>query len=150
MDKLNWCKKQNKGIKKINPNMNISLNYIKRAKLDLENIKNQNKVWNVIVSYYACYNALYAVLIRYGIKSEIHSCSIELMNYFKEISTYKLFIEDLKENRQNTQYYLKEPNKVNQDKVKSFIDKCELIIDECNESKISSVISKIFSKEDNI
>ncbi|MEA2003961.1 MAG: hypothetical protein U9O53_03295 [archaeon] len=36
----------------------------------------------MITAYYACYNALYSILMKCGIKSEIHDCTIELMDFF--------------------------------------------------------------------
>lgn len=96
MDKLSWCLKQNKGIRKIIPNENLSEAYLKRAKKDFDNINGRDVVWSLIISYYSCYNALYSVLLRYGIKCEIHSCSIDLMDYFENLKEHKYFMKRLK------------------------------------------------------
>jgi len=139
MDKLNWCFKQKKGIKIIEPNEIISKNYLSRAKNDLENISKQDKIWKVIFSYYICYNSIYAVLMRYGIKSEIHSCSIELLKLFENLKTFRDFLKGLKEQRTNVQYYLKEPKDVDTNKVRDFLEACELEIYEINNDKINEL-----------
>ena len=143
MDKIRWCLKQQKGIILIKSNINLSESYLKQSKSDLQNIKKQDSVWGVIISYYTCYNALYSLLIRYGIKSEIHSCSIELLKLFEKLKDYHQFLTDLKENRINTQYYLKKPKPPKIDKLKTFIDLCELEIIECNQEKIELLNKKI-------
>ncbi len=143
MDKIRWCLKQQKGIILIKPNINLSESYLKRAKSDLQNIKKQDSVWEVIISYYACYNALYSLLIRYGVNSEIHSCNIELLRLFEKLKPYYQFLTDLKENRINTQYYLKKPRITDINKISTFIDLCELEIIECNQEKIDLFKNKI-------
>ncbi len=139
MEQLKWCLKQAKGIKIIQPSKNLSDSYLKRAKSDQKNIEKQNSIWKVIISYYACYNALYALLIRYGIKSEIHSCSILLTQYFERLKRFAGFLEDLKENRINTQYYLKKPKSPNPETINEFINMCELEVIECNQKKIEKI-----------
>ena len=84
--------------------------------------------WDVIKAYYACYHALYAVLMKCGIKCEIHDCSIELMKNIGSFSKedYSLLIE-LKENRIQVQYYLKKKTLSNLNQVKRLILKCQEI-----------------------
>ena len=136
MDKIKWCLKQKKGIKLIKPNENLSINYLKRAKSDYNNLKNQDSVWKIIISYYICYNSFYSILIRCGIKSEIHSCSIYLLNFFDDLKPYYNFIEELKELRTNVQYYLKEPEEINLKKIHEFLQLCDLELNELNNEKI--------------
>ena len=147
MDSIKWCKEQGKGIKQVIPNSNLADSYLKRAKLDYDNLKNQNSVWKVVVSYYACYNAFYSVLSRYGIKCEIHSCTLLLLPFFSHLKGYYEFLFNLKENRTNTQYYLKEPEEVDLAKIKGFIDACELELLDVNQDKINSVIKRIFGEK---
>ncbi|MBW2990150.1 HEPN domain-containing protein [Candidatus Woesearchaeota archaeon] len=144
MEQLKWCLKQPKGIKLIHPNKNLSDSYLKRAKLDQENIERQNPIWKVIISYYACYNALSALLIRYGIKSEIHSCSILLTQHYERLKRFTDFLEGLKENRINTQYYLKKPKPPNLETINEFINMCELEIIECNQKRIEKIKEHLF------
>jgi len=139
MEKIKWCLEKNQGIRLIDPNKNLSQNYIIRAKEDFKILKNQNSVWQVIISYYVFYNAFYSVLMNYGIESKIHSCTIELISLFDRLKEYKIFFENLKENREKTQYFLKEPDKVSLKKIKKFINLCELENYEINQDKIEEL-----------
>jgi len=76
MKKLKWCAKQSKGIKLIKINNNLSEAYIKEADETFDNMIRTKGNWKTILAYYSCYNALYSLLIKYGIKSEIHDCTI--------------------------------------------------------------------------
>ncbi|MBS1267293.1 MAG: hypothetical protein MAG795_01265 [Candidatus Woesearchaeota archaeon] len=143
MDRLKWCFNQRNGIKIIKPNKNVASSYLERAKSDYQVLNNQNKVWKVIISYYVCYNGFYSVLAAYGIKSEIHSCTLALLSYFPRLKKYHDFMKQLKINRTNTQYYLKEPEQVEQNKIKEFLDLCELEIYEINQKKIMDLRKKL-------
>ncbi len=89
MDKLEWCKKQKNGIELIEQNTNLSKEYLEKAENALKATKalEGNKEWQISSAYYAMYFSLYAILMKIGIKCEIHACSIEIMkkllrNYF--------------------------------------------------------------------
>jgi len=141
--KLSWCLKQKRGISIIDINNELSKSYINRAIDDFNNLKKQNKVWKVIFSYYICYNSFTSLLYKYGIKSEIHSCTIGLMDLFDLLKDKKDFFNKLKEERENVQYYLKEPIKINIDEIKNFLDIIKLELDEVNQNKINLVLNKI-------
>ncbi len=81
MDKLAWCKKQKSGIKIREPSENISKEYIKKAENSLSAVQSlkDNPEWRISSAYYAMYFSLYAILMRIGIKCEIHSCTIEIV-----------------------------------------------------------------------
>ncbi len=141
MVSLNWCKKQKRGISLIDSNNNLSKSYLKEAHESFyAYLKNVGK-WKVITGYYSCYSALYSILMKCGIKSEIHDCTIRLMSLFdfdqKEIN----FLEDLKSKRVDVQYYLKEIKFKDDLKIKNFILKCELILKELNFEKIDQIRS---------
>ncbi len=143
-NKIKWCLKQKKGIELIEANLNLSKSYLERAKKDLINLEKQDDVvWKVIISYYVCYNSFYSILFRYGIKSEIHSCTIELLELFDNLNEYKEFLEELKDQRTNVQYYLKEPKDIDLNKIKEFLDTCELELNEVNETKIKNLKFKL-------
>lgn len=145
-NKIKWCLNQKKGIELIEANLNLSKSYLERAKKDLINLEKQEDiVWKVIISYYVCYNLFYSILFRYGIKSEIHSCTIELLELFENLKEYKEFLAELKEQRTNVQYYLKEAEKIDLDKIKEFLAKCELELNEVNEDKIKNIKFKLNS-----
>lgn len=50
----------------------------------MEREKDKNLVFGVSAGYYTCYYSLYSILQKIGVKSEIHSCSIELMKILLE------------------------------------------------------------------
>ncbi len=67
-----------------------------------------NKDWEISSSYYTMYFSIYAILMKVGIKCEIHSCTINFMkhmlnNHFTndEIN----LIEKSQKARIDTQYY---------------------------------------------
>ena len=110
---IEWCKKQ--GMKLIEPNDNLSEEYYKNAEetLRVTNlIKNSgSNMWLATQKYYTEYLASYALLMKIGIKTEIHSCTIEIIRLLEKenIITFKLSknLEEDKELRIDNQYYLK-------------------------------------------
>ena len=75
-NKIIWCLKQKRGVKIVEPNENLYKAYILKAREALEamNVNSERKIlsWAVSASYYARYFAVYALLSKIGIKSEIH------------------------------------------------------------------------------
>lgn len=139
-NKLNWCLKQKRGISLIDINKNLSNSYLKRAEEDLLMLEKQNKVWRVIFSYYILYNSFTSILYRYGIKSEIHSCSVELISLFDNLKSYKDFFKDLKESREDVQYYLTEPEEIDLNKIKVFLQLVKIELNEINTNKINNIL----------
>jgi uncharacterized protein (UPF0332 family) len=111
---LNWCKKQEKGISLVEPNVNLSEDYLKSAQetlLLLKDVHNKSNMWTATMKYYCEYFAVYSVLIRMGIKCEIHDCTIKLVELFEEKNilpkgTHERLNKD-KGLRIDNQYYLK-------------------------------------------
>lgn len=120
---IKWCFKQKSGIKIIEPNDNLCEAYLKKANDSLTSMKANIKVnikdWAIIAAYYARYNAIYAILMKCGIKSEIHSCTIALVKYLfqNELGT-EMFnvLQTSKQQRIDVQYYT---NKEINDKLSS-------------------------------
>ena len=84
MEKIKWCMGLKKGLEMVDPNENLSKVYIEKSERALNaaaSLKN-NKDWEISSSYYAMYFALYAILMKIGIKCENHTCTIEFMNIF--------------------------------------------------------------------
>jgi len=110
------------------------------------------KDWIATTAYYARYFAFYAVLQKYGIKSEIHDCTISLMKLFVEENiieehfyTELLLAKDL---RVDTQYYVGREidiNKLKKDSetARSFLLRMEKAIAETEKEQISRIIEKI-------
>ena len=64
--------------------------------------------WAVDAAYYARYQAIYALLQKCGIKSEIHDCSLSLFRFlFRDSFDGEMFaqIEKAKEQRVDLTYY---------------------------------------------
>ncbi|HPC81674.1 MAG TPA: hypothetical protein P5140_08385 [Methanofastidiosum sp.] len=57
--------------------------YIHKADDSLESIQvNIKKEWKIATAYYTIYFSLYAILMRVGIKSEIHSCTVDFVKEY--------------------------------------------------------------------
>lgn len=108
-----WCRKQ--GMKLVEPNDNLAEEYYKNAEetLRVTNlIKNSgSNMWLATQKYYAEYLAAYSLLMKIGIKSEIHSCTIEVIRLLEKEKIidfeFSKILEDDKELRIDNQYYLK-------------------------------------------
>ena len=85
MVSLKWCFKQKDGIKVVESNDNLSQSYIKMAENAIGTM-NREKEYNlqfaISACYYSMYYSLYAILMKIGIKCEIHSCTLEFMEKF--------------------------------------------------------------------
>jgi uncharacterized protein (UPF0332 family) len=85
--KLRWCCDQNKGLKIIKPNDNLAMEYIQSAEETLavlQDIKNKSNMWLATTKYYCEYFSVYALLMKLGIKCEIHECTIEVCRFLEE------------------------------------------------------------------
>lgn len=109
-----WCLKQKRGIRIIEPNPNLTKAYLKKALSALNTMTAVVKInetdWITTTAYYARYFALYALLMKIGVKSEIHDCTISIAKLLanNKILTSSL-IEDIikaKQTRIDTQYYV--------------------------------------------
>lgn len=114
MVNLSWCKKQKKGIKFIEPNENLAKEYLKNAENTIYDLKNteESNLWKATKKYYAEYFSVYSLLIKLGIKCEIHDCTIEIIKKLEEkglfpANTNKKIKKD-KDVRIDNQYYLKD------------------------------------------
>ena len=142
-EKINWCLKQKNGIEIIEIKPHLSQSYLKEADETLENMFITKGKWKVITAYYACYNALYSILMKSGIKCEIHDCTIQLMSMFEFENKEIKYMEKLKDDRIKTQYYLKEINLKNENEVKDFISKCKNILNNLNSKKIEQIRDRL-------
>lgn len=111
-EKLKWCFRKDSGLRLIEPSANLSVEYFKRADESLVTLSEieTSKDWKVVAAYYAAYNALYALFMKCGIKSEIHDCTIEAISVFIEQNVLttidKQSMLELKDLRINSQYYI--------------------------------------------
>lgn len=141
--KIYWCCKKKSGIKLTELKSHLDKSYIEESENDLEEINLVGGKWKVIISYYACYEAVYSLLMKCGVKSEIHDCTIELMSLFGFEENEINFLKDLKKTREENQYYLKRNKLEDEEKVRSFVWRCKEISQELNSEKIEEIRSKI-------
>jgi hypothetical protein len=142
MDQIEWCNKQKSGITVVEPNQNMAEDYFIKAdnSLSMANTAKTND-WKAIGLYYACYDSLYALLQKAGVKCEIHECSIVLMGFFGFFESEINFVKELKGNRKNAQYYVDREFKVEDfNKVKDFILKCRELFHRADFKRIRTEI----------
>ena len=98
----------------VQPNENLTKAYLKKAisALNTMNATVQIKEtdWITTTAYYARYFALYALLTKIGIKSEIHDCSIAIARLLAENGILgEDLVNDISNSKQvriDTQYYV--------------------------------------------
>lgn len=146
MDKIEWCVKR--GMCLVKPNSNLANAYVKKASEALESISlNTVRDWKISTAYYSIYFSLYAILMKLGVKCEIHSCTIEFakrsLNEFFSDGDLEFFEDSLKA-RIDSQYYLdrtvsdKQYNMMLTRAPDLFV-KCKSIIIKLNEKRIEEI-----------
>lgn len=143
MSKLDWCKKKKKGIRIVKPNENLAKSYMEKSDNSLKMMEDApSEDWKIVGAYYACYQALYSLLQRAGIKCEIHDCTIELMNFFPFSKEEIEFMKGLKDKRENAQYHVTEETRLEDtNRVKDFVLKCKKISEEEDFNKIRNKVT---------
>jgi uncharacterized protein (UPF0332 family) len=108
--------------------------------------------WTATTAYYARYFALYALLMKIGVKSEIHDCTI---NIAKLLAKNKILnphlINDItkaKQTRIDTQYYVaKELNqtdiKNNTEAARKFVLQIEQTIENITQQQINTIRTQL-------
>ena len=153
MDKIRWCIEKEHGLELIEPNSNLANGYILKAEESLEALQKVegNKDWTVSTAYYSMYFSLYSILMKIGIKCEIHSCTIEFMKRFLSAhfsrNEYK-FLDRSLQARIDTQYYVDRNVKDEfvDDMVRTapqFLVKCKETLFRIKESEISMIRKQI-------
>lgn len=156
MASINWCCKQKEGIRLIEPNDNLADGYIKMAENALGTMnreRNYNQMFAISACYYSMYYSLYAILMRIGIKCEIHTCTLEFMNVmlsdFYPID-YIRIIKKAFDARNTAQYYVdKVVSKDDSDFIMAqaplFLSKSKEVLSKINEKDIIEIRKKIES-----
>jgi len=148
MKKIKWCLRLKTGIKIIEPNENLCQQYLKSSEENLDIAGKVTGKWKSITAYYACYEALYALLQKIGIKCENHDCTLEILNLIKGFDNKMAhFIRDLKKERIDVQYYLKTPRQIDEKQVKEFILECKSKISAITEDEIMKIRGNIKLEE---
>ena len=151
MNKIKWCVKKKDGLRLIEPNSNLAEAYLKKADEALGSINlNTIKDWKISTAYYTIYFSLYSLLVKIGVKCEIHSCTIGfasqfLTEYLNEDDIN--FIEDSLKARIDSQYYADRTvpdiqyNKMMK-QAPEFHVKCKSILLKLNEKKVNEIRKK--------
>ena len=151
---IGWCCKHEGGIKLVEPSDNLAEAYLKMAEDALGTMtreKNYSLRFSVSACYYSMYYSLYAILMKIGVKCEIHSCTLKFMEKFLRSFYSK---EDVKtiskafDCRNTIQYYV---DKVVERKDSDYIilqaplffAKSKEILAEINELDIKKIREKI-------
>jgi uncharacterized protein (UPF0332 family) len=154
--KIQWCLKKERGISLISPNENLHRAYVAKAKEAAEvmrTLQEKSPSWAMSACYYSMYYSLYAIMIKMGIKSEIHSCSIAFMRYALREYFYESDVRALErafEARIDHQYYVRKIPKAEKldelfESAILFYEKSLDILSKIDESFIELVREKILS-----
>jgi|SRR3989344_2788494 len=159
MDKLTWCLKQKDGISLVEPNSNLAEAYIKKAEEALKSMRvNIVKDWEISTAYYTMYFSLYSILMKIGVKCEIHSCTLEFAKYFlnEHFNEDELdFLSDSLKARVDSQYYVNREISDEQyqsmiKKAPEFLIKCKSVLLQLDEKSINEVRNRLKDKFKNI
>jgi uncharacterized protein (UPF0332 family) len=154
--KIQWCLKKERGISLIKPNENLSKAYVAKAKEAAEvmrTLQEKSMAWAMSACYYSMYYSLYAVMMKLGVKSEIHSCSMTFMRYalkgYFDESDVKV-LERAFEARIDHQYYVTKIPKAEKidelfESAILFYEKSQNVLLKIDENFIGSVRKRIHS-----
>ena len=111
---VRWCLQKNGGLELVEPNGTMADSYIKMAEESIDALKNleKSRLWTAVTAYYIFYYSLYSLMMRLGVKCEIHSCSLEFMKQYLRLfynSEDVAMIEKAFNARINLQYYADRP-----------------------------------------
>lgn len=143
---IDWCKKQ--GMKLIEPNDNLSEEYYKNAEetLRVTNLikDSGSNMWLATQKYYTEYLAAYSLLMKIGIKSEIHSCTIEIVQLLENEKIinfeFSKILDEDKELRIDNQYYLKnKPVNFDSKKLSDTLLKIRNVLDTITDADIKRI-----------
>ena len=141
-NKIEWCCMKKDGIRLVERNERVGNEYLKSASLDLLEMKTSSLKWKNIQAYYSCYNSFYAILVKAGIKCEIHECSLALLDFFGFSNQEKDLVNNLKKLRTNVQYYLQKPEAIDEKAVAGFVLKCQHIFNLISNDEIENIRNK--------
>ena len=155
MDQIKWCLNQKKGIELVEPSDNLRDAYLVKAEDALDTLKtSKSRDWQLTTAYYTIYNSIYSLLMKIGIKCEIHSCTIEFTKrYLKDHFTPEDFelIDKAFSARIDSQYYVnRQVPDQNYDlitkKTPAFLVKCKnIVLDQKEIIEIRARVSSVRS-----
>lgn len=126
---VEWCCRQKRGVALTEPNENLAKEYFDSAEQTLDILKaieGKSNMWLATTKYYCEYFAVYSLLMKLGIRSEIHECTIALSGMLEKEGilpegTNRRLSYD-KQLRIDNQYYLKNrPVKIDYNEIVEFV-----------------------------
>jgi uncharacterized protein (UPF0332 family) len=152
---IKWCIKQKKGLELVEENNNLSKEYLIKAENALKAIKalEDNIEWQISAAYYSAYFSLYSILMKIGVKSEIHACTIKFAKIF--LNSYFIdknldLLKKAMKARIDLQYYTNRT--ITKYKHKTIINfayefhvKCKQRLEDINEDSINKIRSDFLS-----
>ena len=142
-EKICWCLEKKEGIRIIELKPHLSESYIKESEETFETLSSTKGKWRIIHAYYACYNAFYSLLMKCGIRCEIHDCTLELMDLFDFNESEIEYLKTLKDDRKQNQYYLKNIELKDETAVKKFILSCKVKLNDLNSERIEQIRDRL-------
>jgi uncharacterized protein (UPF0332 family) len=162
-DNLIWCLRQKHGIRIIEPNLNLTKAYLKKAKSALNTMTAALQIneadWTSTTAYYARYFALYALLMKIGVKSEIHDCTINGAQLLANRGILRQsLVDDIAEAKQariDAQYYVatelnQKEIKKNAETARKFVLEIEQTIENVTSKQISTIRTYLKEKQKTI
>lgn len=152
MNKISWCKKQDKGIKLVKPSDNLSKEYYQNAEESLRVLRSiketRSNIWLATTKYYIEYFGVYSVLMKIGVKCEIHDCTIALVWFLEKEGVIKPGIARILEKdkglRIDNQYYLKnKPVDIDFERLSGFMISMRKSLDKLDKDMINKLRAKI-------
>jgi len=152
MKRIKWCKEQTKGIRLVEPNDNLSSEYYMNAEESMKVLRSikgtKSNMWLATTKYYIEYFAAYSVLMKIGIKCEIHDCTIAVIELLEAegLIVYRLakVLEADKELRIDNQYYLKNRHvEIDFEKLSQLIISVRKTLDKLDDDTINHIREKI-------
>lgn len=135
-DLIRWCLEIDHGLRLSRIDIHRSRDYLdksSRALLASSKVKGLVE-WEITTLYYAAYYALYSILLKFGVRSKNHTCTI---GFGKYVGLDMKIIEKLKEKRQKVQYYAMDLSSQGlRENTIDFIDTCRVFIEGLDDEKI--------------
>jgi len=151
---LKWCCGKKEGIQLIQPNENLSKGYIEMAEAAIGTMnreRNLNMQFAISACYYSMYYSLYAILMKIGVKCEIHACTLEfikklLLNFYSKEDCK--IISKAFDARNISQYYVdkivsKEDTDFIMGNALYFLSKSKEILSKINEKDVKEIRAEL-------
>ena len=151
---LKWCCRKEGGITLIDSSENLSEGYIQMAENAIGTMNREKKLnlqFAISACYYSMYYSLYSIMMKIGIKCEIHACTLAFMkkmlnSYYSEEDCR--IINKAFNARETSQYYVdrivpKEDIDLIFSGVVPFLNKSKDILSKINEKDILKIRKEV-------